>query len=59
MVHLKDGVAIEGVSKECSEAQRLDVSVGSDMDERAPFTRVLEFLGHVLLVAASGMDSGK
>ena len=59
MVHLKDGVAIEGASHELSEAQRLDVSVGSDLDERAPFTRVLDFLGHVLLVAASGMVSGK
>ena len=59
LVHLKDGVAIEGASQELSEGQRLDVSVNSDLDERAPFTRVLDFLGHVLLVAASGVDSGK
>ena len=58
MVHLKDGVEIEGASQELSEGQRLDMSVGSDLDKRAQFTRVLDFMGHILLVAASGMDSG-
>ena len=55
MVHLKDGVEIEEASQELSEGQRLNVSVGSDLDERAPFTRVLHFMEHVLLVAASGL----
>ena len=59
VVHLRDGADIEGASQELSEGQRLEVSVGSDLDEKAPFTRVLDFMGHVLLVAASGMDSGK
>ena len=59
VVHLRDGADIEGTSQELSEDQRQEVSVSSDLDEKAPFTRVLDFMGHVLLVAASGLDSGK
>ena len=58
-MHIQDEVAIEGASQELSEAQRQEVSVGSDLDERAPLTWVLDFLGQVLLVAASGIYSGK
>ena len=42
MVHLRDGTDIEGASQELSEGQRLEVSVVSELDEKAPFTRVLE-----------------
>ena len=58
LVHLKEGPDIEGASQELSEEQQREVSVGSDLDEKATFIRVLEFMGHVLLVAASGVDSG-
>ena len=59
VVHLRNGADIKGASQELSEGQRMEVSVSSDLDEKTLFTRVLDFMGHVLLMAASGMNYGK
>ena len=58
-MHIKEDVGIEGASAKLSEAQRQTVSLESDLDARAPFSWVLDFLEHALLSVASGVGSGK
>ena len=56
-VMLDEDVEIELASTELSEDQRQAVSTTSDLDDRAPFTRVLDFLEEVFLALASGVGS--
>ena len=48
---------IEFASTELTEDQRRVVSTTSDLDDRAPFIWVLNFLEEVLLASASGSES--
>ena len=48
---------IEFASTVLSEDQRQVVSTMSDLDDRAPISRVLNFLEEVFLASASGVES--